>query len=182
MKRSEVGTSRGFGGKLPYCFPRTLGRRRPRYKSSSSRSSLSVPQSRTTGIVRFGCRPPHNVMSTSLAVEIPIPPTPWSPIPRISSPSCNRQPASASREGTTYRHDNIINLFIPSPLLHNLFYPLGLVDIQKAACQISIARHPGGVGIPSGFRNSREYRIMASPSVGVYTTSIISLMCDLMVA
>ena len=45
--------------------------------------STSVPQSSTTGSVLEGWMPAHIVVSTSFATDMRMPPTPWSPIPRI---------------------------------------------------------------------------------------------------
>lgn len=74
---------------LSYFSSRTRFSRRPRYRSSFSRVSLSVPQSSTTGSVRLGWMPAHSVVRASFATDIKTPPQPWSPIPRISSPSSN---------------------------------------------------------------------------------------------
>ena len=74
-----------------YSSPLTRLSLRPKYRGSFKSVSLSVPQSRTTGNTRPGCIPPQMVVRTSLAMEIKMPPHPWSPIPRISSPSASHQ-------------------------------------------------------------------------------------------
>ncbi len=63
----------------------------------------SVPQSSTTGSVLAGWIPAHRVVMTSLAIEIRIPPTPWSPMPSI----CHKLTAVI-----------LLNLKIDIPLLH----------------------------------------------------------------
>ena len=48
---------------------------------------LLVPTSNTIGSVRSGRMPPIAVYRESLPIGIPSPPAPWSPIPRMRSPS-----------------------------------------------------------------------------------------------
>lgn len=49
----------------------------------------SAPQSRTTGNCLAGWIPAQTVVKTNFATDIRIPPTPWSPIPRIYHPLVN---------------------------------------------------------------------------------------------
>lgn len=116
----------------------------------------SVPQSRTTGNCLAGWIPAQTVVKTSFATDMRIPPTPWSPIPRICRILVNISV-------------NVMKSNIPS-IIGIYLFPISHNNIIDIVC-LSASRQTLFDNILIEYVQENTFRLTKEPGVVLYCFS-----------